>query len=87
MVHCIYRGVTKILLANSVDPDEMPHGAAFHLGIHCLPKCTFRSKGAQWLSGRVLDSRPRGRGLEPHRRHCVVSLSKTHLSLPSTGST
>ena len=32
--------------------------------------------GAQWLSGRVLDSRPKGRGLEPHRRHCVVSLSK-----------
>ena len=32
--------------------------------------------GAQWLSGRVLDSRPRGRGLELHRCHCVVSLSK-----------
>ena len=43
--------------------------------------------GAQWLSGRVLDSRPKGRGFEPHRRHCVVSLSKTHLSLLSTGST
>ena len=33
-------------------------------------------KGAQWLSGRVLDSRPKGRGFEPHRRHCVVSLSE-----------
>ena len=32
--------------------------------------------GAQWLSGRVLDSRPRGRGFKPHWRHCVVSLSK-----------
>ena len=32
--------------------------------------------GAQWLSVRVLDSSPRGRGFEPHRRHCVVSLSK-----------
>ena len=31
---------------------------------------------AQWLSGRVLDSRPRGREFEPHRRHCVVSFSK-----------
>ena len=30
--------------------------------------------GAQWLSGRVLDSRLRGPGLEPHVRHCVVSL-------------
>ena len=28
--------------------------------------------GAQWLSG----SRPRGRGFEPRRRHCVMSLSK-----------
>ena len=24
----------------------------------------------------MLDSRPNGRGFEPHRRHCVVSLSK-----------
>ena len=52
-------------------------------GKHCLNI----EKGAQWLSGRVLDSRLRGRGFEPHRHHCVVSLSKTHLSLFSTGST
>ena len=32
--------------------------------------------GAQWLSGRVLDSRPKGRGFEPHRRHCLMFLSK-----------
>ena len=30
------------------------------------------------LSGRVLDSRPKGSGFEPHRRHCVVSLSKNN---------
>ena len=35
-------------------------------------------EGGQWLSGRVLDSRPRVPGFEPHRCHCVVSLSKTH---------
>ena len=23
-------------LTNSVDPDEMPHHAAFHLGLHCM---------------------------------------------------
>ena len=34
------------------------------------------SEGAQWLSGRVLDSRPKGRGFEPHRRHCVVVLEQ-----------
>ena len=32
--------------------------------------------GAQWLSGRVLDSRLKGQGFEPHGSHCVVSLSK-----------
>ena len=35
-----------------------------------------KGKGAQWLSGRVLDSRPKGRGFEPHRRHCVVVLEQ-----------
>ena len=34
-------------------------------------------------SGRVLNSRLKGRGVE---RHCAVSLSKTHLSLLSAGS-
>ena len=28
------------------------------------------------LSGRVLDSRPKGSGFEPHRRHCVVVLEQ-----------
>ena len=37
---------------------------------------TFRYKGAQWLSGRVLDSRPKGSGFEPHWRHCVVVLEQ-----------
>ena len=35
-------------------------------------------QGAQWLSGRVLESRPKGCRFEPHQCHCVVSLSKTH---------
>ena len=37
---------------------------------------------AQWLSGRLLDSR--GRKFESDWRLCVVSLSKTHLSLLRT---
>ena len=32
--------------------------------------------GAQWLSGRVLDLRPKGHGFEPHRHHCVVVLEQ-----------
>ena len=27
---------------DSVDPDEMQHCAAFHLGLHCLQKYSFR---------------------------------------------
>ena len=38
--------------------------------------CNGLNEGAQWLSGRVLDSRPRSPGFEPHLRHCVVSMSK-----------
>ena len=32
----------NFLLANSANPDEMPHDAAFHLGLHCFPICLFR---------------------------------------------
>ena len=39
-------------------------------------KLTNGIQGAQWLSGRVLDSRPKGRGFEPHRSHCVVVLEQ-----------
>ena len=41
---------------------------SYHIFVVCL--------GAQWLSGRVLDSRPKDRMLEPHQHHCIVSLSK-----------
>ena len=46
---------------------------------HCLHSYSIiitLGMGAQWLSCRVLDSRPTGCGFEPHRRHCFVSLSK-----------
>ena len=33
----------ECVLANSLDPDKMPHDAAFHLGLHCLPKYAFRN--------------------------------------------
>ena len=45
------------------------------------------NSGAQCLSGRVLESRPKGRGVEPHQLHCLVSLSKTYIYLLSNGST
>ena len=39
----------KFVLANSDDPDEILHIAAFHLGLHCLPKYPFR--GFQFTNG------------------------------------
>ena len=44
-------------------------------------------RGAHWLSGRVLDSRPKGLGFQPHGFTALWSLSKTHLFQLSTGST
>ena len=75
---------------DSKDTDQMSQILASDKDLHCLltaysieilnNTCTTQwlSHGAQWLSGRVLDLRPKGSGFDPHRRHCVVSLSKTH---------
>ena len=37
--------------------------------------------GSLWLSGRVLDSRPKGHGFEPHWHHCVLYLEQDTFSL------
>ena len=44
-VHVFLSLKTNFVLANSADPDEMPHGAAFHLGLHGLPKYLFYVSG------------------------------------------
>ena len=51
-----------------------PRGSEF-FPLRAVPN-GIENQGAQWLSGRVFDSRPRGRGFEPHRRHCVVVLEQ-----------
>ena len=38
-----------LILANSVDPDEMQHYAAFHLDLDCSPKYPF--SGLQYTKG------------------------------------
>ena len=48
----------------------------FVLLIQSLFNHFWQTKENQWLSGGVLDSRPRGRRFEPRQPHCVVSLSK-----------
>ena len=64
---------TIISAAADEGPDEM---MCFPAGLHYLLTFQTRVLGAQWLSGRALDSRPKGRGFEPHRRHCVVVLEQ-----------
>ena len=44
--------------------------------IFFCPENVLWKKTAQWLSGRVLDSRQKGRGFEPYRGHCVVVLEQ-----------
>ena len=40
--YCIILSEDLFTLANSVDPNEMQHYAAFHLGLYCLEKYSFR---------------------------------------------
>ena len=63
-----------------------------YIGILEMSTCvlwqTVNTEKKFWgLGGRVLDSRPRGGRFKPHQRHFVVSLSKMHLSLLSSGLT
>ena len=39
---CIILSENLFTFTNSVDPDEMQHYAAFHLGLHCLKNYSFR---------------------------------------------
>ena len=40
--YCIILSDDVFYFTYSIDPDEMQHYAAFHLGMHCLQKYTFR---------------------------------------------
>ena len=57
--------------ASTMNPD---------LGPYCLQytEATKGQKQVAQLSGRVLDSRMSGSEFEPHRRHCIEFMSKTH---------
>ena len=41
------------LFANSGDPDQMPHSAAFDLGLHCLPNTLLGVSRLQWVKKLV----------------------------------
>ena len=55
---------------------DSPESQWYVLGRGTLSALVIVQSKKQWLSGRVLDSRPKGRGFEPHRRHCVVVLEQ-----------
>ena len=44
----------KILLANTVDPDQMPHNVASDLGLHCLPITLIQVSRQEWIKGKNL---------------------------------
>ena len=49
-MHDVFGSLKVVLaIASSVDPDEMQHSAAFHLGLHCLLKYLF--SGFQYTKG------------------------------------
>ena len=67
---CTYYTIRpEVLKIHFYNPTLIPINKSSHISI-------IEMEGAQWLSGRVLDSRPKGRGFEPHRRHCVVVLEQ-----------
>ena len=66
----------EFLSLNSVSTGCILLGGLFVYDIFWVSVIKGSTMGAQWLSGRVLVLRPRDRGFEPHRCHCVVSLSK-----------
>ena len=43
------------VLANSTDPDKIPHCVAFHRGLHCLPK--YRSQRVNMFIGHKREAK------------------------------
>ena len=70
---CLYMDLYVLCQAG---PNRPPDKSVYWKIIFFISHLKHMLKGAQWLSGRVLDSRPRGRGFEPHRCHCVVVLEQ-----------
>ena len=50
--YCILSLEIIFVLANSVDPNETPHSASLHLGVHCLSKHLFM--GIQYKQLNIL---------------------------------
>ena len=75
-----YTVVLCLLKETSTWPLLSVHKLSDHHIVHNIVDTRLKNSlfpfEAQWPSGRVFDSRPRGSEFEPYRRHCVVSLRK-----------
>ena len=62
-----------LILANSSDPDEMQLNAAFHLGLHCLPRYTLSSntKGSTYLGMELSIFHFKGSQVEFSKLWCI----------------
>ena len=47
----------EILLANNVDPDQVPHDVASDLSLHCLPMTFYEFPGNNGLNTEKLEKR------------------------------
>ena len=63
-----------LLNTTCISPSAGPTGRRPQSVVNLIKvlECMWGFLGAQWLSGRVLDSRQKGHVFKPHRRHCVV---------------
>ena len=43
-IEFVFLSLKLVVKENNVNPDEMPHYEAFHLGFHCKSKYVFRSR-------------------------------------------
>ena len=64
----------KITLTTIIIVSEHAHQSYLTQILNAIDPKSILKYSQSTLSGRVLDSRPRGCGFKPHRRHCAVVL-------------
>ena len=69
--YCFHSLKIVLVLANSAEPDDMAHSAAFHLRLHRLPKYPFSS--LQSTEGSKRDFTPRRRQSKIEQRGSKIA--------------
>ena len=63
-------------MPNSLYPDQARRFDEPDLGPECLLRLSADDTDIKFYKRHIKTMRPRGRGFEPHRRHCVVVLEQ-----------